>query len=126
MSVYKRMTEWTSLSVTEEQKQKIQSAQKDAGHDGAIGRFIVQQVNSGKSNETADDVARKVVERLEGSKPLAEMEFEDWFEPNYAQTIANNIEAELMLSDEYADELVRKVTNDLEATLPKKIAEELR
>jgi len=47
----------------------------------------------------ADDVAREVVERLEGSKPLAEMEFEDWFEPDYAQTIASHIESEIALGE---------------------------
>jgi len=52
MSVYKRMTEWTSLSVTEEQKRQIEAAQEDAGHDGAIGRFIVQQVTSETTNDT--------------------------------------------------------------------------
>ncbi len=39
------MTEWTSLSVTAEQKRKIEAAQEQAGHDGAIGRFIVQAVS---------------------------------------------------------------------------------
>jgi len=43
------MTEWTSLSVTEEQKRQIEAAQEDAGHDGAIGRFIVKQVATAES-----------------------------------------------------------------------------
>lgn len=75
----------------------------------------------------SDEVAQKVVERLEGSKPLAEMEFEDWFEPDYAQTIASHIESEIMLSDvgvDYSPVLNR--LDDLENTLPRKIGEELR
>ena len=78
MSVYKRMTEWTSLSVTEEQKRKIQSAQKDAGHDGAIGRFIVQQVTGGSTTQTqqpvtleateVNKIAKEVAHKLEGVK----------------------------------------------------------
>jgi len=76
-------------------------------------------VDENRSGPDADDVARKVVERLEGSKPLAEMEFDDWFEPNYAKTIADHIEAEMMISDDYAKEVSRQVTNDLVNKLPK-------
>jgi len=38
------MTDWTSISVTEEQKAALEAAQEQAGHDGAIGRFLVQEV----------------------------------------------------------------------------------
>jgi len=38
------MTEWTSISVTEEQKATLEAAQEQAGHDGAIGRFLVREV----------------------------------------------------------------------------------
>jgi hypothetical protein len=75
----------------------------------------------------SDEIARKVAERLEGSKPLAEMEFEDWFEPDYAKTIATHIESEIMLSDvgvDYTPVLNR--IDDLESQLPAKVAEELR
>jgi len=71
MSVYKRMTEWTSLSVTEEQKRKIQSAQKDAGHDGAIGRFIVQQVTGGSTTQTQQPVTLEATEVNKIAKEVA-------------------------------------------------------
>jgi len=45
------MTEWTSLSVTEEQKRQIEAAKEQAGHDGSMGRFVVGLIDS---NESAD------------------------------------------------------------------------
>ena len=48
------MTEWTSLSVTEEQKRQIEAAQEQAGHDGAIGRFLVQAVEGGNTTTQID------------------------------------------------------------------------
>jgi len=48
------MTEWTSISVTEEQKQAIEAAQDDADHDGAIGRFIVGAIETNESTTSVD------------------------------------------------------------------------
>jgi len=74
------MTEWTSLSVTEEQKRKIQSAQEQAGHDGAIGRFIVQQVTGG-GNATqeidTDELAAEIEPLLEGQDVSKGPQFDD-------------------------------------------------
>ena len=42
-----------------------------------------------------DLLAERVVEQLEGSKRLSDMAFEDWFEPDYAETIAAHINAEI-------------------------------
>jgi hypothetical protein len=56
---------------------------------------IPVDVNAQPADVDADDIARRVAERLEGAKPLDEMAFEDWFEPDYAQTIAHHISADL-------------------------------
>ena len=63
------MTDWTSLSVTEEQKRQIEAAQEDAGHDGAIGRFIVQQVSGETKRKQTIDVedARLLAQHVERS-----------------------------------------------------------
>lgn len=41
-------------------------------------------------------VAKRVAERLEGAKPLEDMAFDDWFEPDYTETIARHITAQLL------------------------------
>jgi len=85
----------------------------------------------------ADKIAQVVVERLEGSKPLEDMAFDDWFEPDHAQTVALQIVDELedlelevesdsssinesTLAEYLADYLVNG------SNLPAKVAEELR
>jgi len=65
------MTEWTSLSVTEEQKRQIEAAQEDAGHDGAIGRFIVQQVTGGSTPRTQQPVTLEATEVNKIAKEVA-------------------------------------------------------
>ena len=52
------------------------------------------------------EIADAVVERLEGSKPLEDMAFDDWFEPDHAETIARHVAAELVAGD-LADRLDR-------------------
>jgi len=76
----------------------------------------------------ADEVAQVVVERLEGSKPLEDMAFDDWFEPNHGQTVAVKIVEELDNMDLAFDEpepltesdvqrIVKNQLNDLETEL---------
>jgi len=63
------MTEWTSLSVTEEQKADLEAAQEQAGHDGAIGRFLVREV-TGDGVATSDvdiDETRKAAKQAEAN-----------------------------------------------------------
>ena len=43
----------------------------------------------------ADSIAETVAGRLEGSKPLEDMAFDDWWKPNHAQTIALSVVDEL-------------------------------
>lgn len=84
-----------------------------------------------------EEVAQVVVERLEGSKPLEDMAFDDWFEPNHAQTVALKIVEELEgldlefdASNSASNEVdltpVLNRLDDLEAELPRKVREELR
>jgi len=89
------MTEWTSISVTEEQKAALEAAQEQAGHDGAIGRFLAREVaGDGREGLTttvevdADDVADTVVEKIEQSDYE---DFDDWFSPDVARTIAQHV-----------------------------------
>jgi len=98
----------------------------------ADSRTYEQIMQDGLGKERSNDVqldeaevAKQVEERLQGSKPLAEMEFEDWFEPDYAKTIATHIESELLLSDDYGKEVAQMIVADLKTELPAKIAEEM-
>lgn len=44
------MTEWTSISVTEEQKEELERRKEDANHEGAIGAFLLDSIDGDISN----------------------------------------------------------------------------
>lgn len=54
------MTDWTSIAVTHDQKQRIQAAKEDAGHEGAIGAFLVSAIesnsNGGGDSELVEEI----------------------------------------------------------------------
>jgi len=72
-----------------------------------------------------DKIAQAVAERLEGAKPLEDMAFDDWWEPDHAQTIALSVVDELEDVDiawdepetqDFADQLDRIEAAAKEAT----------
>jgi len=83
------VTEWTSISVTEEQKADLEAAQEQAGHDGAIGRFLVREVAGDESDSLtttlevdAEEVAEKLASQInvpsgEHAEEIADREIED-------------------------------------------------
>ena len=85
------MTEYTSIRVTQEAKDAAEASKRD----GETWNEYLQRctANPPEVREYVD--ADAVVERLEGSKPLEDMAFDDWFEPDHAETIAAHINAEI-------------------------------
>jgi len=64
------MTEWTSISVTKEQKAELEAAQEQAGRDGAIGRFLVQAVDGSiDTHESVEIDTEAVVDELVAQLP---------------------------------------------------------
>jgi hypothetical protein len=121
------MTETTTIQITKEQACELDARREydDEPYKSVIAR-ILKDGDGNNSAIDSDEVARKVAERLEGSKPLAEMEFDDWFEPDYAKTIATHIGSEIALSDVAVDHSpVLNRIDDLETQLPRKVADEL-
>jgi len=119
------MTDHTTIQITKDQAEQLQERKQydDESYKSVIARLL----ETDSSAIDTDEIARKVEERLQGSKPLAEMEFDDWFEPDYAKTIATHIGNEIALSDVSVDHSpVLKRIDDLENTLPRKMSEELR
>jgi len=85
------MTEWTSISLTQAQKETLETAQEDAGHEGAIGKFLVSAIDTNGNTETDKD-------------------FEDYFTPDVAQTIAQHVIQDIEInSDTDTSELMDKL-----------------
>jgi hypothetical protein len=100
--------DWTTLSVRRQTAKHFNRIKKEAAQDAEIARdysadgfinillsmWTDDDLMAGDSSD-ADEIARKVAEHLEGSKPLAEMQFDDWFHKDHAQTVAYAIIEEL-------------------------------
>jgi len=104
--------DWSSLPVRESTRDRFKEERpEDASSADEFLNTLLDQYTDETEGVDANEIARQVTKRLQGSKPLAEMAFEDWFQPDYARTIADHIESELMMSDDYAGivaELVAK------------------
>ena len=108
----------TTIEITEDQRDELKAlkAHDRESYKSVIGRLLesTDAEMEAAADVDPDDLARRVAERLEGSKPLEDMAFEDWFEPDYAETIAAHINAEIATGN---------VT--LEASERRKIAQEV-
>lgn len=91
------MSNWTSISVKEAQKDELNEAKDKANHNGSMGEFLVESVNGETNTESIED-----------------MDFEDWFSPDYAQTIAHHIREELT---EQSAEVDTDAIDELQDTL---------
>jgi len=82
---------------------KIPEAVRDDAQDDPRTYGEIMRAGLGEdpsvTHVDSDAIADAVAERLEGSKPIEDMAFEDWFEPDYATTIANQIQAELLAGE---------------------------
>ena len=109
------MTDWTSISVTEEQKELLQAEKPE---NTAMGKFIVGLLE-GDTNDTEPMQVVPVEEVVGREVPQSSVEqdrdFDDWFSPDHAKTVAEHIRLELEQTN----------TVQLEATEYSKIADEL-
>lgn len=128
------MTEWTSISLTQTQKDTLKEAKESANHEGSMGAFLVNAIES-NSNGSKQELLEEIhaeLDRLEdevSTSSLEDRDFDDWFEPDYAKTIAEHIRRELeqQSGGDNADELreLKGRLDDLESQLPRKVAQEL-
>ena len=92
---------YASVSAPELQVDQARDYKPDDATWGEVLIAGAERLNDGLDSmdgsdaPDAEQVAKTVVARLEGSKPLEEMAFDDWWEPDYAQTIALSVVDEL-------------------------------
>ena len=99
--------EWVTIKIPEGVRDDARDDPRTYGEIMRDGLETTETPNELGSVDT-DAIADAVAARLEGSKPLEDMAFEDWFEPDYAQTIARHIEAEIEFGEiELNDRLAR-------------------
>ena len=85
--------EWVTVKVPKE-------VRDDAREDPrTYGEIMRAGLGTNTNDADAEALADAVADRLEGSKPIEDMAFEDWFEPDYAMTIARQLNAELLEGD---------------------------
>lgn len=120
------MSEWTSISVTEEQKAKIEAEKPDGM---SMGAFLVSVIESNSSD--IDSNATHIDSN--SAQEIAELVSEEIASGNVkvnAEDIAEELKNEISMANEPGVEVdTKSIINridDLESQLPAKIAEELR
>jgi len=112
---------YKTMRVPKDAWEKAKAQKED--NDRTWGEQIVRDVDTDSTTSVdTDAIVEQIVTTLEQSD---REDFDDWFSPDVAQTIAHHVIAEIEQESVDVDKLIGRI-DDLESRLPRKVAEELR